>query len=111
VIYSFDKLKELNPSQAYYYQHVVKAEKTGEREVTFTFDGPGNRELPHIVGQLIILPKHFWEGTDSARPSATSAKSTLEIPVGSGRTASRPWSPAAPSSTSAIRTYWGKDLR
>ena len=26
--------------------HVVKAEKVGEREVKFTFDAPGNRELP-----------------------------------------------------------------
>ncbi len=47
-----------------YYRHVDKAEKTGEREITFTFDGPGNRELPQIVGQLPVLPKHWWEGTD-----------------------------------------------
>ena len=65
VVWSFDKLKELNPQQAFYYQHVVKAEMTGEREVTFTFDQKGNRELPHIVGQLLILPKHWWEGTDA----------------------------------------------
>ena len=50
---------------ANYYNHVVKAEKTGEREVTFTFDQPGNRELPAIVGQLMVLPKHYWEGTDA----------------------------------------------
>ena len=49
-----------------YYRHVVKAEKTGEREVTFTFDSPGNRELPQIVGQLTVLPKHWWEGTDAS---------------------------------------------
>ena len=42
---------------------MTKAEKTGEREVTFTFDQPGNRELPQIVGQLTVLPKHWWEGT------------------------------------------------
>ena len=29
-----------------YYRHVVKAEKAGERDVKFTFDAPGNRELP-----------------------------------------------------------------
>src|SRR5207302_443553 len=27
-----------DPRQVFYYQHVVKAEKTGVREVTFTFD-------------------------------------------------------------------------
>ena len=26
---------------------------------------PGNRELPQIVGQLTVLPKHWWEGTDN----------------------------------------------
>ena len=43
---------------------MVKAEKIGDREIKFTFDAPGNRELPLIVGQLTILPKHWWEGTD-----------------------------------------------
>ena len=47
-----------------------KAEKTGEREITFTFDGPGNRELPQIVGQLNVLPKHWWEGTDASGKQA-----------------------------------------
>ena len=56
--------------QRAYYRHVAKAEKTGEREITFTFDSPGNRELPKIIGQLTVLPKHWWEGTDSAGPQA-----------------------------------------
>ncbi len=44
VIFSFDTLKKYDPQQAAYYRHVVKAEKTsGEGEVKFTFDGPGNR--------------------------------------------------------------------
>ena len=63
VIFSFDAYKANSPQQAFYYSHVTKAEKTGEREVTFRFDQPGNRELPQIVGQLTVLPKHWWEGT------------------------------------------------
>jgi microcin C transport system substrate-binding protein len=58
VVWSFGKIVQLNDSQRNYYAHVVKAEITGEREVTFTFDQAGNRELPHIVGELLILPKH-----------------------------------------------------
>ena len=67
MIFSLRGLQE-EPSACYsaYYRHVVKAEKTGEREITFTFDGPGNRELPQIVGQLNVLPKHWWEGTDAS---------------------------------------------
>ena len=72
VIFSLDMLKKHHPQYAAYYRHVTKAEKTGEREVTFIFDGPDNRELPQIVGQLTILPKHWWEPTPPAR-SATSA--------------------------------------
>ena len=70
VIFSFDAFKKHQPHASAYYRHVVKAEKTGEREVTFTFDLPGNRELPQIVGQLNVLPKHWWEGTDSAGKQA-----------------------------------------
>ena len=65
VIYSLDTFKNNSPQLAAYYRHVTKAEKTGERDVTFTFDAPGNRELPQIVGQLTVLPKHWWEGTDA----------------------------------------------
>ncbi|MCK5550837.1 MAG: ABC transporter substrate-binding protein, partial [Hyphomicrobiaceae bacterium] len=50
VIFSLEAQKKAHPRYAFYYKNVVKAEKTGEREVTFTFDVKGNRELPHIVG-------------------------------------------------------------
>ena len=66
VIFSFEAFKKHHPQLSAYYRHVVKAEKTGERDITFTFDGPGNRELPQIVGQLNVLPKHWWEGTDAS---------------------------------------------
>ncbi len=70
VIFSFDTFKKNSPQLGAYYRHVTKAEKTGEREVTFTFDAPGNRELPQIVGQLPVLPKHWWEGTDKSGKQA-----------------------------------------
>ena len=66
VIFSLEAFKKHSPQLSAYYKHVVKAEKSGERDVTFTFDGPGNRELPQIVGQLNVLPKHWWEGTDAS---------------------------------------------
>ena len=70
VVWSFEKTVALNPNVRFYYSHVTKAEITGEREVTFTFDAPGNRELPHIMGQLEVMPKHWWEGKDAQRPAA-----------------------------------------
>ncbi len=46
VVFSLEALKKASPMQARYYKNVVKAEKTGDHEVTFTFDMKGNRELP-----------------------------------------------------------------
>ena len=66
VIFSMEAFKKYSPMMAAYYRHVVKVEQTGEREVTFVFDAPGNREMPVILGQLNVLPKHWWEGTDAA---------------------------------------------
>ena len=59
VIFSFNAFKANSPFYGAYYRHVVKVEKSGERDVTFTFDGAGNRELPQIVGELYVLPKHW----------------------------------------------------
>ena len=59
VIFSFNAFKTHDPQLSAYYRHVTKAEKTGERDVTFTFDQAGNRELPQIVGQLNVIPKHW----------------------------------------------------
>src|SRR4029453_9776438 len=60
VIFSLNAFKKHSPMFSAYYQHIVKAEMTNEHEVTFVFDQPGNRELPNIVGQLSVLPRHWW---------------------------------------------------
>ena len=82
VIFSFDAFKRNSPRYSAYYRQVAKAEKTGEREVTFTFDAPGNRELPFIVGELTVLPKHWWEGTDASGKKRDITATTLEPPLG-----------------------------
>lgn len=84
VIFSFETLKATSPFYAFYYHNVAKAEATGERAVTFTFSEAGNRELPQIVGQIPILPKHFWTGTDHDGRRRDPTQTTLEPPVGSG---------------------------
>jgi microcin C transport system substrate-binding protein len=84
VVWTFNKVKELNPSQANYYANVTKAEVTAPGEVTFSFDQTGNRELPHIMGQLIVLPQHWWEGTGPDGKPRDIGRSTLEPPMGSG---------------------------
>ena len=110
VIFSFDTFKQNSPQYAAYYRHVMKAEKTGDRDVTFTFDQPGNRELPQIVGQLTILPKHWWEGTDKNGNKRDITATTLEPPLGSGAYRIKDFVPGRSISFERVKDYWGKDL-
>ena len=110
VMFSFYVFKKHNPQFAAYYRHVVKMEKTGERELTFTFDGPGNRELPQIVGQLFVLPKHWWEGTDKNGNKRDISATTLEPPLGSGPYRIKEFSPGRNIVFERVKDYWGKDL-
>jgi microcin C transport system substrate-binding protein len=82
---------------------VAKAEKLGDRRVKFTFQAGDNRELPLIMGQLPVLPKHYWEGRDFE-------KTTLDIPVGSGPYKIQSFD--AGRSITYVRdpNYWGKDV-
>ena len=110
VIFSLDAFKKNHPQWSAYYSHVTKAEKTGEREVTFTFDGAGNRELPQIVGQLTVLPKHWWEGTDKAGNKRDIAATTLEPPMGCGVYRLKEFVPGRTIVFVRVADYWGKDV-
>lgn len=110
VIFSLEALKAAHPTYARYYKNVVKAEKTGDHEVTFTFDITGNRELPQILGQLPVLPKHYWEGTRANGETRDLSKSTLEIPLGSGPYKIKEFSPGSRIVLERVQDYWAKDL-
>jgi microcin C transport system substrate-binding protein len=107
VVWSFNKAKELNPNQAQYYANVVSAEVTAPGEVTFTFDQTGNRELPLILGQLQVLPQHWWEGTDAQGNQRNIADSTLEPPLGSGPYALASFDPGRSITFNRVPEYWG----
>jgi len=109
-IFSFAAFKKYSPQLAAYYRHVAKLEKTGNHEITFTFDAPGNRELPQIVGQLLILPKHWWEDTDKNGNKRDIGATTLEPPLGSGPYRIKDFSPGRNIVYERVKGYWGKDL-
>jgi microcin C transport system substrate-binding protein len=81
VIYSLEAFKRLNPRLGSYYRHVVRTEKIGENEVRFVFDAPGIHELPQILGELTVLPKHWWEGIDNSGARRDISQTTLEPPA------------------------------
>jgi microcin C transport system substrate-binding protein len=108
VIFSFDAIKKHSAVAQQYYANVVKAEKTGDREVKFTFDMPGNRELPHIMGQITIYPKHWWEGTDEKGEKRDIGRGTLEKPLGSGPYRVLPLTKAARSILNVLKIIGAK---
>jgi microcin C transport system substrate-binding protein len=110
VIFSLQTFQKHDPQLAAYYRHVVKAEKSGERDVTFTFDGPGNRELPLIVGQLNVLPKHWWEDADRSGNKRDVGATTLEPPLGSGAYRIKEFVAGRTIVFERVKDYWGKDL-
>lgn len=110
VIFSMEVLKKYSPRYASYYRHVVKYEKVGDRDIKFTFDAPGNRELPTIVGELMVLPKHWWEGNDSEGRKRDISQTTLEKPLGSGPYRIKEFTAGRSVSLERVRDYWGAAL-
>ena len=110
VIFSFNAFRKNHPQFASYYRHVVKVETAGEREITFAFDAPGNRELPQIVGQLTVLPQHWWEGTDQNGNKRDISTTTLEPPLGSGAYRIKEFSAGRNIIYQRAPDYWGKNL-
>ena len=104
VIWSLQALKTKGlPFYRFYFANVAKVEKTGPRKVRFTFSGEENRELPLIVGQLPVLPRHYWEGRQFD-------KTILEPPLGSGPYRVRSLDPGRSITYERVEDYWGAGI-
>jgi microcin C transport system substrate-binding protein len=104
VIFSFETLRAKGqPFYRAYYGNVEKVEKTGERTVKFTFKPGENRELPLILGQLNVLPKHWWASRDFE-------KTSLEPPLGSGPYKIKSVDPGRRVVYERVKDYWGDKL-
>lgn len=110
VVFSFNTFKKHSPRLSTYYRHVSSAEVTGPQEVTFAFDSAGNRELPQIVGELTVLPKHWWQATDAFGKRRKIGDTTLEAPLGSGPYRVKSLDPGRNIVYQRVGDYWGKDL-
>lgn len=103
VIFSLEAQKKANPRLAHYFKNIVKGDKTGPNEVTFHSDTKGNRELPLILSELTVIPKHFWEGRDLS-------KTTLDIPLGSGPYRIKEVDRGRSIVYERVADWWAKDL-
>jgi microcin C transport system substrate-binding protein len=105
VVFTFNTLIEKGkPFYSAYYSDIESVEKLGEKRVRFNFKNADNRELPFIIGDLAILPKHFYEGKDfndsfiDDFPLGSGAYKVKEVDAGRSVTYER------------VDNYWAKDL-
>ena len=104
VVFTFETLLAKGaPHYRGYYADVEKAVIEGPRQVRFDFKHAGNRELPLILGQLPVLPKHWWADRDFSAGS-------MEPPLGSGPYRIERVEPGRTIQYSRVEDYWGKDL-
>lgn len=106
VVWTFNTLIEHgSPFFKAYYGDVTKVEATSNTRVHFTFGHADNAELPLILSQMTILPKHFWEKAEN-----DFTTTSLKKPLGSG-----PYKIAQIDTGRSITyernpDYWGNDL-
>ena len=104
VVFTFNMLiKKGSPLYARYYADVHKADALDDRRVKFSFRGKPNRELPLILGQLRVLPEHYWNDRDFGL-------TTLDPPLGSGPYKVASLKPGQSITYLLDDNYWGRDL-
>jgi microcin C transport system substrate-binding protein len=110
VIFSFEALQKGLPFYRHYYKNVARVERQGDHQLTFHFNVKNNRELPQIMGQLYVMPKHYWEGKDSTGKQRDISKPTLEIPLTSGPYRVKSIVATKEVIYERVKDWWAKDL-
>jgi microcin C transport system substrate-binding protein len=78
VAWTFNALRQHGrPQYRQYYGDVSDVTVEGTQRVVFHFKNAENRELPLILGELPVLPKHWWANRDFSHV-------LTEPPLGSG---------------------------
>ena len=104
IVFSFNILREKGKTfYKSFYSNVKAVKSTSKYRVLFTFVNNTNREMPLILGQIPILPEHYWKSRDFASGG-------LEVPVGSGPYTIKHISVGRKISYQRNDNYWAKDL-
>ena len=105
VAFTFEILAEEGiPSYRLLLEDVAATEVLSEREIRVTFaEDAMTRDLPGEIGQVPILPAHYYTDVDFTR-------STMEPPVGSGPFVVEDADPGRSITYCRDPDYWGADL-
>ncbi|MDF1822795.1 MAG: extracellular solute-binding protein [Alcanivoracaceae bacterium] len=104
VVFSFNILRDKgHPRYALMFKDVTGVRAINDHRVRFTLGGSNRRDLPSVLGQLPVLPAHYWRDRDFD-------KATLDAPVISGPYRIESVKPGAQLVMRRNADYWGKDL-
>ncbi len=106
VVWTFNTIMEKgSPFFKAYYGDVSAVEATSPSRVKFTFKHPDNAELPLVIAQMTVLPKHYWE-----KPENNFEETSLAPPLGSGPYKIEKIVPGHSIIYARVGDWWGKDL-
>ncbi len=101
VIWTFNTLMEKgHPFYKYYYADVEEVIIVSDIKVRFIFKNNTNKELVLIIGQLPVLPKHYWLNKNFEETS-------FEIPIGSGPYKIKSFEAGRSITYELDKNYWG----
>ena len=96
-------LKDGHPTYRTNLQEVQRVDVLGPLRIRFVFKRAGNPLLILRLGEMPVLPKHYWQTRDF---KAT----TFEPPLGSGPYRITEVVPGRRLVFERVKNYWGKDL-
>lgn len=104
VVFTFNIIRrDGDPMYKAYYADIQAIEAIDKQRVKFSFKTKNNPELPYIVGELPILPRHYWE-------KRNFSSSGLDIPVGSGAYTISKIDAGRSITYKRNPNYWARDL-
>ncbi|UZE27397.1 extracellular solute-binding protein [Pseudomonas asplenii] len=96
-------LKEGHPQYRTNLQEVARVDVLGPQRIRFVFKRSGNPLLILRLGELPVLPQHYWQGRDF---KAT----TFEPPLGSGPYRITQVQPGRQLVFERVKNWWGENL-
>lgn len=96
-------LEKGQPHYKLTYGEIDSVAATSPTRVLYTFKHSDQRKLPFLIGQLPVLPKHFWE-----RPEHIFTRGSFDIPLGSSAYRMKSFKPGHRVIYERINDYWAK---
>jgi microcin C transport system substrate-binding protein len=94
---------EGHPFYRNYYAEVEDVTVEDSHRVRFNLSDTENRELPLILGQMPVMPAHYWQDREFTG-------SGLDEPIGSGPYRIADYEAGRSLTYERIEDYWAKDL-